>query len=35
MDLAALQQLTLNQECGHIEFKREWYWNTNEKASEK
>lgn len=35
MNLSLLKQLTLNQECGHIEFKREWYWNANEKASEK
>lgn len=35
MDLTLLKQLTLNQECGHLEFKREWYWNTNEKPSEK
>lgn len=35
MNLSLLKQLTQSKECGHLEFKREWYWNTNEKPSEK
>ena len=28
MNLSLLKQLTQSKECGHLEFKREWYWNT-------
>lgn len=35
MNLSILKQLAQSKECGHLEFKREWYWNTNEKPSEK
>lgn len=35
MNLSLLKQLTQSKECGHLEFKREWYWNTNEKPSDK
>ncbi|MDH2625014.1 NACHT domain-containing protein [Acinetobacter baumannii] len=35
MNLSLLKELTQSKECGHLEFKREWYWNTNEKPSEK
>lgn len=35
MSLSLLEELTKAKECGHLEFKREWYWNTNEKPSEK
>ena len=34
MNFDNLKQLVQYKECGHLEFKREWYWNTNEKPTE-
>ena len=34
MNFDNLKKLVQYKECGHLEFKREWYWNTNEKPTE-